>query len=169
MNVIMLNIRIKKIQNVLMIVGILFGILFFLNKIVPSPVTALTCPLCCSPNGPLNVCTGPGGCIQRGGCSYCQSNEFCASGYCCDICEPCCGTCVDCNLICPTNYTLTNTGCASQGTSCDKHDDCGVCGSRSATCYLVNYTLSYTAGANGTISGTTSQTVCRGSSGPPTQ
>ncbi len=136
--------------------------LFFLN-FASTPVEALTCPSGCEANVPLNVCTGPGGCVSR---VSCYASEFDAGfGYCCDICEPDCGSCGSCTPSTPSGYTTTNTGCSSTTNSCTRYDGCGSCGTTTWTFWLLKYTLTYTASAGGTLSGTTSQSVCRGSNG----
>ena len=79
-------------------------------------------------------------------------------------CDP--GPCLTCTPpSCPSGYTTTNTSCSTTTTSCTKYNCHSSCGTVTRTCYLLRYTLTYTAGSNGSISGTTSQSICQGSSG----
>ncbi len=141
--------------------------IFVNNKdTVVIPVEAISCPTGCYPNNSLNVCTGVGGCRNSFGCA-CTSGEFCVNGtWCCDNCDYSCGTCGSCTPpACPTYYSETNTGCATSNQTCTRYDSCGSCGTTTRSCWLVTYTLSYTAGSGGTISGTPTQSICRGSNG----
>ncbi|MGI6423634.1 MAG: InlB B-repeat-containing protein [Candidatus Dojkabacteria bacterium] len=130
-------------------------------------VSAQTCPPGCYWNSGFQTCTGPGGCRPKG--SGCYSGEEDWGAYCCDPCTASCGTCGNCdpytNPGCPANYGSTNTGCSSTSISCTRYDDCGACGTTSGTCWLFKYTLAYAASTGGSLSGTTSQSVCRGSNG----
>jgi hypothetical protein len=156
----------------------IFLILMTLFALLPySPIRSQSTyyPNCsavgCYNNDPLQVCTGPGGCVYRYPNS-CYDTEFDAGqGYCCDKCDANCGSCQTCdpysNPGCPTYYTSTNTGCSSTGISCTRYYSvgiCGSCGTTYGTCYLVKYTVNFYANTGGYISGTTSQSVCRGSS-----
>ncbi len=166
----MIRVRTKNKKNFLFIftLFVLFVATFlsiFLVTPKSSPIEAQTCPSGCEYNSPLGVCTGPGGCRYEGA-DNCYSSEFYAGqGYCCDNCEPDCGACDSCTPVTPTGYTATNTSCSTTTASCTRYDDCGECGTTTLTYYLLRYTLTYTAGTGGTLSGTTSQSICRGSSG----
>jgi hypothetical protein len=150
--------------HILFVCALVLSIFVSSNKTISTPLEAQSCPPGCYWNGGLGVCTGPGGCVVRGSC---YSGEFDAGyGYCCDNCEPDCGSCGSCSLdACDFGYTETNTGCATSNKTCTRYDACGSCGTSTRYCYLLKYTLAYTAGAGGSISGTTSQSICRGSNG----
>lgn len=105
-------------------------------------------PLCDFP-------AGPGGCYQAGG--PCGSGEFscpthqnvCCDRGSCDSCNPCTGV-----------YQGSNNGCPSTSKSCTRYDCRGSCGTTTLTCYLIQYSISYSAGNGGSISGATNQSVC---------
>ena len=88
------------------------------------------------------------------------------TSFCYNTSTDCGGTCGSCTPpACPTYYTDTNTGCSTTTTSCTRYDDCGSCGTTTRTCYLVKYTLTYSAGTGGYITGTTPQSICRNGNG----
>ena len=164
------NIIINKRQEIYILISniVLLTFFFFL---ITTPLTIANAA--CSGNCPTGCytsvscgCTGPGGCRES---TSCVSGEFSCDGWlCCDNCDGSCGSC-DCTLpSCPTYYTTTNTGCSTTTVSCTKYYDddcCGSCGTKTGTCYLVKYTLTYIAGSNGYLTGTTTQSICRGSNG----
>ena len=165
----MLNLVINKKQQLYILISNILLLSFFVF-LTTTPLTTAqacsgTCPTGCA-TSPLCGCTGPGGCVFR---ATCYSGEFkCGSDMCCDNCDGSCGTC-SCNPpACPAGYSETNSGCSSTQTSCTKYYQdpcCGSCGTDYRTCYLIKYTLTYNAGSNGSISGTTPQYICRNSSG----
>ncbi len=133
-----------------------------------TPVYACsgTCPTGCY-TSPSCGCTGPGGCVYR---ATCYSSEFkCGTDMCCDICDGSCGSCSCTPTACSGYYSVTSSnGCSSTTYTCTKYYTdpcCGSCGTASRTCWLVKYTLTYTANSHGSISGTTPQSICRGSNG----
>jgi len=88
------------------------------------------------------------------------------SSFCYDTATSCGGTCGSCTpASCDTGYSETYTTCGTSNKTCTKYDDCGSCGTETRYCYLLQYTLTYVAGSGGTLSGTTTQNICRGSSG----
>ena len=108
----------------------------------------------CSSN---NACGTPayGGCVFR---NPCYSSEYqcpsipglcCGRGPCTDTCDPCVG-----------NHQSSNNGCRADSVSCAIYDCYSQCGTNTAQCYPKKYTLSYSAGTGGTITGTTTQSVC---------
>jgi len=165
----MLNIIINKKQQLYILISniVLLSFFGFLSTTPLQNVEACsgTCPTGCS-TSPLCGCTGPGGCVFR---ATCYSGEFrCGSDMCCDNCDGSCGTCSCTPPACPSGYSTTNSGCSTTTTTCTKYYQdpcCGSCGTDSRTCWLLKYTLTYTAGSNGSISGTTPQSICRNSSG----
>ena len=155
-----LKIKRKKISIILFIT--LF-VLYFLGiyLINISPLSA-QCRTGCGWHPTLQICTGTGGCVLRSPVCACLSNEECHSGYCCHLGE--CGDCVAPG--CPAGYGETNTGCSRIDTSCTRTFCTGTaCGTNTRRCWLLRYTLTYNAGTGGVISGTTPQSICRGSSG----
>jgi len=154
--------RIKR-KTILNILSIFLFAFFFLGiYIVNTSSLSAQCRSGCFWNFGIGICTGNGGCVLRSPVCSCISGEECHSGYCCDR-----GSCESCTPPgCPANYTETNTGCSTTSTSCTSTFCTGTsCGTNTRTCWLVRYTLTYNAGTGGYISGTTPQSVCRGSNG----
>ena len=146
--------------HLLFISALVLSILVGSNTPKSNPLEAQTCPSGCYYNQGLKMCTGSGGCTA--GCTGCSS---CYSGYCCDR-----GDCHGCNPpACPAYYVqgdVNGNGCASAHQSCSGSYCTGEsCGTDWRYCWLVKYTLTYSAGTGGYISGTTTQSVCRGSNG----
>ncbi len=114
----------------------------------------IACPTGCGSHTYCG-CTGTGGCVYR---SYCLSDEVrvdcgAASSMCCDK-----GICVDCTP-CRGDYQSSNNGCSSSTQTCTKYYCIGgSCGTRSATCYRVKYTVS--ADGNGGTCSPASQSKC---------
>lgn len=158
----MIRLTIKK-KTISYILSFFLFIFFFLGIYIvhTSPLSA-QCRSGCYWNSGIGICTGSGGCVLRSPVCACISGEECHSGYCCDR-----GSCESCSPPgCPAGYTETNTGCSTTSTSCTRTYCTGTsCGTSYRTCYLLKYTLTYNAGTGGYISGTTPQSVCRGSNG----
>ncbi len=128
-----------------------FSILLFIFSLGSK---VIACPSGCGSHTYCG-CTGTGGCVYR---SYCLSDEVrvtcgAASSMCCDK-----GICVDCQP-CSGDYQSSNNGCSSATRSCTKNYCIGgSCGTRSATCYRVKYTVS--ANGNGGTCSPASQSIC---------
>lgn len=77
---------------------------------------------------------------------------------------PCCnpGACTGCTPATPSGYTATNTGCSTTTNSCTGNNGCSSC-TINKTFWLLKYTVTFSAGTGGTITGTSSQSICRGS------
>jgi len=166
----MLNININKKQQIYILISNIVLLTFFIF-LITTPLT--TVDAACSGNCPTGCytsvscgCTGSGGCRES---TSCVSGEFACDGWlCCDNCDGSCGTCTCTPPACPTYYSTTNTGCSTTTTSCTKYYSdscCGSCGTATRTCWLLKYTLTYTAGSHGSLTGTTTQNVCRNSNG----
>jgi hypothetical protein len=92
--------------------------------------------------------------------SFCYNTSTSCGGTCGSCTPPACST------LSGSYYTVTSdNGCSSTSTSCTRYDDCGSCGTDTRTCWLQKYTVNFSAGTGGYISGTTSQSICRGGSG----
>lgn len=146
----------KKIRTILLIVlGVLVmgggGFLFWrINQedtVAPEDSEA-SCPSGCNLNAPLNVCTGPGGCVLNthdGREGNCLSGEFATGGFCCDICDsattpPAEGVGRDCDCGTDSKYCATcgdwascvaafgDCGCHGWGDqyNCDQYGKCGT-------------------------------------------
>lgn len=158
----MIRLTLKK-KTISYILSFFLFTFFFLGiyLVHTSPLSA-QCRSGCYWNSGIGICTGYGGCVLRSPVCACISGEECHSGYCCDR-----GSCEGCTPPgCPSGYTETNTGCSTTSTSCTRTYCTGTsCDTNYRTCYLLKYTLTYNAGTGGYISGTTPQSVCRGSNG----
>ncbi len=164
-----LNLRYTKRGSIAggILLASLVAFVTLLSQKSPAYACSGTCPSECY-TSPSCGCTGPGGCRNIG--SGCVSGEYkCGTSYCCDNCDDSCGSCSCTPAACSGYYSVTsNNGCSSTTNTCTKYYQdscCGSCGTESRTCWLVKYTLTYTAGSNGSLTGTTSQSVCRGSNG----
>ncbi len=139
--------EIAKALGIILFAALIFSAFLFYQK-DSTPISYAACPDGCYPHA---VC----GCTGYNGCG----------GPSCDTCDrgPCGGCTPD---PCSTYYTETNTGCSQSNKACTRTYCTGdSCGQYYRTCYLVKYTLTYSAGTGGYISGTTPQGVCRGSNG----
>lgn len=165
----MLNIVINKKQQLYILISNIVLLSFFLFLTTTPQTTTQacsgTCPDLCYSHY-LCGCTGSGGCVYR---ATCYSGEFrCGSDMCCDNCDDSCGSCSCTPPSCPSGYSTNNTGCSTTTTDCTKYYEdscCGSCGTETRTCWLLKYTLTYTPGSNGSITGTSPQSICRNSSG----
>jgi len=155
------------LSTLIIISALIFAFLFaFFYQRALVYACSGTCPSECYTSSSCG-CTGPGGCVYR---ATCYSGEYrCGTTMCCDNCDDSCGTCTCTPAACSGYYSVTtNNGCSSDTNTCTKYYQdscCGSCGTESRTCWLVKYTLTYTAGSNGSLTGTTTQYVCRGSNG----
>ena len=144
---------------------------------------ALICPDGCYPNIPLNVCTGVGGCEELLPGGICKPTEFQVQGYCCDKClaesgtpQPGTPTPPEGCRIVGSKYS-TEDACNSASKACTESERGGcfyysgddgfypTCCPASTSDPITTYTLRYSAGTGGSITGNSSQTVNRGANG----
>ncbi len=146
-----INKKRKLIQVILFTVSLFFFVIAFNDSFSPTSVQACSSHWCCGK-------CGTNGCVF-GSCGGCGSCTCDGTGMCCDT-----GPCGTCNPPgCPSGYTTTNTGCSTTTTYCTRYNCRCACGSSSRTCWLLKYTVNFYAGTGGYLSGTTSQSICRGS------